>query len=327
MSTETTVNMETEIIVFNVTDAAIQELKDKYHSLNINGIDDKDGYNAVHEARMDIKTKRTEVEKRRKKYLEGALAYQKRVNGEAKRITELLETIEATLLDKETAIDAEKDRIKAEKERASQAILEARVRELTTFGYVVPSGLIIKDLTEDEFRLILEGAKAKFEVEQARVAEQQRVEAEQRAKKEAQEKEERERLQRVAQEQEAERKRLDALRAEQEARDQAARREIEAERNRLRAEQEAIDRQKREADERAREEIKAKKEAEEKKEREAAELKRQEELRPDRETLLSIAIDVESLIKPTFKTDAARILFERAQNNFCTHLRNGAETL
>ena len=58
--------VETGIVKFVPTDTAIAELRDRYMALKINGIEDREGFKAVHEARMVVKTKRVDVEKKRK---------------------------------------------------------------------------------------------------------------------------------------------------------------------------------------------------------------------------------------------------------------------
>lgn len=105
---------------FNVTDSGIAELKERYMPLVINGLDDKKGYMAVREARLDVKARRVGIEKMRKELTADAVTLQRKVNEEAKRITVKLEEIEAHCQKQENIFEAEKQRIQIEKEKAEQ---------------------------------------------------------------------------------------------------------------------------------------------------------------------------------------------------------------
>ena len=107
---------------YSVTDAVIAKYKQEYMALTVKGIDDKNGYDICHTARMEIKGKRVEVEKTRKKLKEDSLEYGRAVDKEAKRITALLEPIEEHLTAQEKIIDDEL-------ERKRQALINAKLEE------------------------------------------------------------------------------------------------------------------------------------------------------------------------------------------------------
>ena len=195
---------------------------------------------------MTVKEKRVEVEKTRKGLNESALEWQRKVNAEAKRITEMLAPVENHLKAQEEAYEAERERIRLEVERKVQEKTQARVAALITAGmqfngafYFFPGSPLSTDVitltgaTDEEFNLFL----AQAQVEQARIQaeadrkakeEADRLEAE-RLKKEAEERAKAEELARVKAEQER-------IRAEQE---QMAR-EIQAEREKLEAEKKRV---------------------------------------------------------------------------------------
>lgn len=122
---------------YNVPDAAISKYREDFMSLSVNGVDDKEGYDLCHSARMEVKGKRVEVEKTRKKLKEDALEYGRAVDKEAKRITALLEPIENYLLSQEKIVDDEKARIKAEAEAKEAARIQARIDKLFAFDCVL----------------------------------------------------------------------------------------------------------------------------------------------------------------------------------------------
>ena len=235
-----------QVVKFSVTDAAIAQMKSEYMGLSIAGADDKNGFELVHRARMTVKEKRVDVEKTRKSLNESALEWQRKVNAEAKRITEMLAPVENHLKAQEEAYEAERERIRLEVERKVQEKTQARVAALITAGmqfngafYFFPGSPLSNDVitltgaTDEEFDQFLAQAK----VEQARVQaeadrrakeEADRLEAE-RLKKEAEEKAKAEELARVKAEQ-------DRIRAEQEE----AARVLQAEREKLEADKKRV---------------------------------------------------------------------------------------
>ena len=104
-----------ELEKFTVTDAAISEIKQKYSGLIISGIDDKEGYKIVSDARKFVKSKRVEVEKKRKELKEDSLKFGRAIDSEARRITGELSPIEHSLSQTQKLIDDELAEIKKKK--------------------------------------------------------------------------------------------------------------------------------------------------------------------------------------------------------------------
>lgn len=302
MSTaEMTIPERPELVQFRRQDLAIAELAEKYLPLKINGLDDKKGLAAVHEARMIVKNFRVAIEKKRVELKADALAYGKAVDAESNRLKEKIAPIEWHLDREESAITDERLRLKQEEEEAKRVALQKRLDALAAVGWV-GNPLVIQFLTEPNYHKMLADATAahaerlRLEVE---AAEQKRL-AEEAATKERAEQEAA-----LA----AERKKLD----EERARQAEAQRKIDEENARLRAErekQEAAERErqrladlekaKAEAAEQARVETErriAVEAAQKKAEEEAAEAARvkAEAERPYREKLNALAGNVESL--------------------------------
>jgi len=105
---------KTALVEYDVTDAAIFELKDKYQGLKIT---DMASYKEVSCAIAEVRGFRVSVEARRKELKADALAYGRRVDAEAKRITEQLFEVETPLKVLKKAEDDRKAAIKEEKER------------------------------------------------------------------------------------------------------------------------------------------------------------------------------------------------------------------
>jgi DNA repair exonuclease SbcCD ATPase subunit len=313
--------MEQQVVEYNITNAAIAKMEDLYMALKVSGLDDEEGFSAVHDGRMVVKGKRIEVEKKRKEYKADALTYGRKIDAEAKRIFGLLKPIEDHLQGQEDIITKEKERIKAEEEAKEKAKIENRVSELFALGVNVPF-FDLAMLPDNEYAEKLQSAKMAYQAEQLRIAEEEkrleeeRIELERLRKKEESDwKAESDRLEKLAKEQAIEAKRLAKIQADIDAKEKAlkeeqdkleadkkaeqARKDLEVISKRLaaeakeKAEKDAIEKADREA-----KELKVKEEAE------SAEKARLAELAPDKERLLAFAeklIQAKNDLVPEFK--------------------------
>lgn len=280
--------MTSEMIMLDVgsvqeiskADIAIAAMAERFMPLVIAGPEDKTGFNAVHDARMVVKQKRIDVEKLRKELKAKSLEFGRLVDGEARRISALIEPIENHLQQQEDAYNAERDRLRRESEEAERAKLQDRIDRLAAVGTSHPLNLLCL-LTDDAYAALLAEAtanhmKATMEAERLRI-EAERIEEEKRRKL-AEERAEFERQQAAAR---AEQQRIEAERsAEQKRQQEEFERQqaiLRAERERAAAEQKKID------DQRAAIE------------REKAEAARAEEIRKAREEAAKQAAEQERL--------------------------------
>lgn len=287
-----------ELAKFNITDTAIAKIAEECMPLRVKDVNDDAGYQLVRRHRLAVRDKRVDVERVRKLLKKGAIDYGRMVDNEAKRITALLEPIEEHLKAQEAIVIEHKKRLEE----------EARLK------------------AEEEARRAEEAKRAEEEAERARIKAEQEAEAARlRAEREKIEAEKR-----AAQEKlDAERAALEAERAKAEAALEAQRQAIEAEKRKIaeaeaeKARQAEMERAKAEAAERARKETeeriareaaaeKARAEAEEaaakaRAEAEEAARKRAEELRPDKEKLLSVAEAVRNVAIPSVSAQAAEM--------------------
>lgn len=264
-------------------DAAIAEIASQYMQMKIQGIDDREGFKAVHDARMVVKGTRVEIEKTRKEMKADALEWGRRVDAEARRLTSLLEPIEAHL-------QAEEDRIIAEKEAIRNA---AKLK------------------AEAEARAKREAEEAAMRAEQERLAEERRkIEAERAAleaakRRMAEEEAARQRAiaeeRRKAEEAELERKRAIELEKARAEAAELAKAETEARMKREAEEREAEERRKAETAELSRQAAElARRQAE-------AEAARREAMRPDREKLLKLADEIAKINIPDTPNTPAHV--------------------
>lgn len=249
------------LVRYDVTPEDIARTTAEYGALSA---DTTAGYEQVRKAIAYCRTTRVEIEAKRKQLKAASLEYGKRVDRAAKDLVELIDPIESALQAKKDAVDAEKERLKREAAEAEKAALEAAIRA---------------EREAEEARLKAERDAEEARLRAAREVEEKRL-AEERARLEAQAAElaelkrqqeeaaraERERMateqKKFDDERRAEEMRQHALRMDEER----LRREAEAERQREAAEERQRLAEERAENERFRrelEELKAKAEREE----------------------------------------------------------------
>ena len=131
-----------ELAKQNVTDAVIAELKKNFLPLKINGIDDKEGYKKVHDARIQCRDIRVLAEKICKKGREDAIKIQKDWISKEKQVVAQVQEVELYLKKQEDDIDAQKEAIRIHQER----LLKLPERKIRIKGLEE----FIGDITDDQ---------------------------------------------------------------------------------------------------------------------------------------------------------------------------------
>lgn len=193
MTTETT-TIETNPIELalaeqNVTAQVIAKLKSDYSGLTINGIDDKEGFEAVEKGRKECKAIRILAEKICKSGREDAVRTQKEWIAKEKEVVGQIEEVEL-------ALKAESDRIKEEEKAilfkaAQEAKLPMRKEKLLNIGITVADEELLKlddanflQLFNEFYETHLEEKAQKIkEDEEKRQAEEKEKEAQLKAEK------------------------------------------------------------------------------------------------------------------------------------------------
>lgn len=211
-----------EIVKFNVTDAALSKYEADYMPLSISGIDDKDGYQKVYEARIEIKTKKSEVEKKRKELKSPVLDLGKAIDKEAKRIAARLLPIEEHLKAEQSKIDVIKEEISAKKKKEASALAQTRIDEVSGLnGHITYEQAFYFD--EEQYDEFLSEVRIDYNTEQARI-ELEAIAAEAKTKQQKDDRDAEEaRLETVREEQRIEKEKLETERKELEAAKEKAR--------------------------------------------------------------------------------------------------------
>lgn len=194
--------IETALAKENITNQVIEKLKADYSALKINGIDDKEGFKAVEDARKHCKQLRVLATNICKSGREYALKTQKDWIAKEKEIVAAIEVTENYLSAQSEAIKEEEKRILFE--AAQKAKLPIRKERLMTIGVEVEDEKLLSINDEDFNALfndlhtkVLEEKSAALKAEEKRIAEEKekeriRIENEvkaEQAKKDAEERE------------------------------------------------------------------------------------------------------------------------------------------
>jgi hypothetical protein len=148
---------------YNVTDAAIAELRSSYSGMTIAGVGDKDGYKAVHEAKIHVRDLLVRVEKTRKELKQESLDYGRKVDSAAKSITERLEPLRDELAAEEKRIDDQKSAILAKRQQEISDRVNARVAALTAVnGLALIRVENLPAMLEEDFQAFLAMATETF---------------------------------------------------------------------------------------------------------------------------------------------------------------------
>jgi hypothetical protein len=165
------------------TDMAIAQVRDEYMSLTVTGPQDQEGYKSAEVALKKVVRMRTGVEKKRKELKADSVRYGKAVDGEARRIRELIEPIEEHLKKQCDIVRLEEARQQVAAENARRDEVNGWVAELSELGYPVDLP-VLQRMTPEEFGFVRLSAKKRFAEQQAERQELEELRAE-KAKREA----------------------------------------------------------------------------------------------------------------------------------------------
>lgn len=161
------------LVKYNITDARIAELRSEFTGLTA---DTPKGYEAVRVAIATVRDIRVGVEKRRKELKEDSLAWGRKVDSEAKRLTALLEEIENPLKEAKALVDEAKERAKREAEEKARKAEEERLAALKA----AEEARLKAEREAEEARIAAErerlaAERAEFEAQQAALAEERKA--------------------------------------------------------------------------------------------------------------------------------------------------------
>lgn len=270
-------------VELGVADEVIRGLKERLTGLSA---DTQPGYQIVKAGISEVRGYRTGVEKSRKELKKSALDWGRKVDAEAKRVTALLEEIEAPLKAEKDRIDDEAVRIQRDNEEKERLAIEARKRAE-------------REAVEAEEEAKREVERKEWEEANANLAEERKALEADRERHESEQRWQQEQFEHERQDLAAEREKIEA---DKRAVLEKARRERHAEEEKSRAEAEAVEA----AEQKVRDEedrVKASEAMRRRLVEEKAERERiAEEQLPDREKLKDFARRIEAVKMPRVGT-------------------------
>lgn len=172
---------------FNIADAAIAQMKQKFSGLKINGPEDRDGFKSVKSAWQIVRNNRLAIEKKHKEIKADYLEISRAIDGEKNRLLDLICPLEDELKTELDRIENEKKALEEAREREEQQRLQGRVNLLIENGMafngsfyaigetVTLDVVTLKSLNEDDFTRLLERVKSEnAKIIAAREAEERR---------------------------------------------------------------------------------------------------------------------------------------------------------
>jgi hypothetical protein len=289
--------IETGLQILDEKETSLIELKARCSGLKISGIEDKQGFKAVREARLTLKDARVQIQKDGKSLRENAIRFQKAVIEKENQLIDIIAPIEKELQQEEETYNSLVEQERLKKEREEDQRIQKRIDALAKFNH----GLDVyeaKIMPEEDYQALLGHAEAEYLKEQERIAAEKAKAEQERIAEQERLRVEREELQRQQAEFKKREAELNALRerevAEAKALDEQRRIERERQEAELKAEREKLEKERR-----AMELEKAKAEAAERaKVEEQQRIQRAEQEKIERERLAKIEAQRQELLKP-----------------------------
>lgn len=177
-------------------DEAITQLQEQYGSLTVQGLNDRVAYIAAADGAKLVKKLRTGIEAKRKELNEFPLKFQRAVNAEAKRITELLTPIEAHL-------KTQVDRFEKAEEEAKKAQQAQKHQQLVDNGWQFTGAFYVCGPLSMTPQQAMELSDERFEKALDHGLQEQKRQAAERIRREEEAKRQAEEAERLRKEQEA----------------------------------------------------------------------------------------------------------------------------
>lgn len=152
---------------FNPTVAELTTLAQSYENLSIDGIEDKEWYEMVKRAQLDLRDKRLFIVATMKNYRQEAIDFQKKVIEKEKELVAIIDGTEKALKIKREEID------ELAKQEERKKILPARKDELERNGIVADDEYVLS-LTSDQFnKFVMDKREENLLKKQKEIEEQQ----------------------------------------------------------------------------------------------------------------------------------------------------------
>jgi hypothetical protein len=192
--------ISTRLVAFEAKREELILLAQSCKDVDITSIDDKAALAVVSTKRKALKAARVDVEKQGKSMRDMITPVAKHISAKEKELVAIISPEEERLASREQWVEAEQERIRAEKAEAERQRINDRIHKLSVYNVAVDYIQVLA-WTDEQFLEKLTAARIEFEAEAERLEKVAREAAEAKAAEEAKMKAEREELQKLRAEQ------------------------------------------------------------------------------------------------------------------------------
>lgn len=169
---------------FEEKKAKLSKLANTYAGLTIQGIEDKEGFKRLSDARKELKKHRLEISNQGKEIISSWNIVKNEISSKQEELINIIKPIEDKLYQKEQEIEKENEKIKLEQKLAEDKKVQAKVDAFAKVGAQI-SFIECKFMSDTEFERLLAAHTEKFTKDEAEKAEQERIKLEQEKEKAA----------------------------------------------------------------------------------------------------------------------------------------------
>lgn len=173
-------NINDGLKAFEEKKSELTKLKEDAAGLTIESIDDKEAIKTVATWRKSLKAARVEIQKQGKAMRDPLTKISKSISAKEDELIDIISPTEKDLQEKEDWVESEKKKLSEAEEARKQAIIQQRIDKLAAFGFAIDI-IFLQGLDEAQFEKVLANAQAEFEKEEAKKAEDARLEQEKQA--------------------------------------------------------------------------------------------------------------------------------------------------
>jgi len=169
--------MNTELDLFHPKKAELKKMASDFDGLKIAWIEDKKWLDVVHKAEMELKKARVSITKICKDYTSQFDQKKKDAWEIRDEFLGIITPIEDQLKSEKLRIENEKKEIEEENNRKRTALIQSRVNELSQYNYTYVGLTSLYDLSNDDYKILLDDRKEIFDWIEVRRLANEKIEA------------------------------------------------------------------------------------------------------------------------------------------------------
>lgn len=172
--------INTGLAAFETRKAELTQLKEDAAGLTIESIEDKAAIQKVATWRKKLKAARVEIQKEGKAMRDPLTKISKSISEKEYELIDIISPTEKDLQSKEDWVAAENLKIEQAEASRKQALLQDRIDRLAEYGYAIDITFLTA-LDDEQYEKVLDNARIEFEKEEAKKADEAKLEQERQA--------------------------------------------------------------------------------------------------------------------------------------------------